>query len=157
MQRNVTLIISNAWRLDFNLGVTSFEPNIQSIRHLVDFALSSTLQQPPRIVNVSSVSSIGSKAPDANNTIAEDLSEKCEATPIGYGQSKYVSERILSTASSKTGLQTCSLRVGQLSGSRTNGAWNSTDSYPMQFKSAETLGCLPRSKEVRLLRQLLKC
>jgi nucleoside-diphosphate-sugar epimerase len=148
MGRNVTLIISNAWRLDFNVGLGSFEPNVQSLRNLVDFSLTSRLKTPPRIINISSVSSIGSKPSSGGQPLLEELSETCESSLMGYGRSKHVSERLLAAASSSTGLQTCSVRVGQLSGSRTNGAWNATDWVALLAKSAETLRCLPSSTEV---------
>ncbi|KAF8550426.1 acetyl-CoA synthetase-like protein, partial [Imleria badia] len=37
----VTMIIHNAWRLDFNLSLASFEPNVKATRNLVDLALDS--------------------------------------------------------------------------------------------------------------------
>ena len=74
MRNSVTLIVHNAWRLDFNLALASFtvrtspprtvavgltrvlQPNIEGVRNLVDFALSSPFQTPPMILNTSSVS-----------------------------------------------------------------------------------------------------
>lgn len=44
-----------AWRVDFNSALLSFETNIRSVRNLVDFSLSSSLQDPPRLLFISSV------------------------------------------------------------------------------------------------------
>jgi hypothetical protein len=44
---------------------------------------------------------------------------------------------------SQRGLQTTTFRIGQISGSSTNGAWAITDWVPILIKSSITLGCLP--------------
>jgi hypothetical protein len=44
-----------AWRVDFVLRLESFEPNVRSLRHLIDLAISSPLQTPPRILFTSSI------------------------------------------------------------------------------------------------------
>lgn len=49
-----------AWRVDFNLALTSFESNIRGLRNLVNFALSSPLTEPARIVFTSSVGTLRS-------------------------------------------------------------------------------------------------
>jgi hypothetical protein len=53
--------VISAWRVDFNLALTSFESSLAAVRSLVDFALSSHLAKPPRIVFTSSVSVLRSK------------------------------------------------------------------------------------------------
>jgi thioester reductase-like protein len=60
----------------------------------------------------------------------------------GYGQSKYVSERILVNAV-KAGLRATIVRVGQLSGMTTNGAWSSSEHVPILFKSSVAMGIVP--------------
>jgi len=57
----------------------------------------------------------------------------------GYGESKYVSERLLV----KAGIDACSLRIGQVSGGHPNGAWATTDWVPILVKSSLALGMLP--------------
>jgi NAD(P)-dependent dehydrogenase (short-subunit alcohol dehydrogenase family) len=53
--------VSAAWRVDFNLALSSFEPSIKAIRILMDFALSTKLAKPPRLVFTSSVSVLRSE------------------------------------------------------------------------------------------------
>lgn len=43
------------WRVDFNLGLSTFEPNVAGVRNLVNFALESKLPMPPRFIFVSTV------------------------------------------------------------------------------------------------------
>ncbi|THV08177.1 acetyl-CoA synthetase-like protein [Dendrothele bispora CBS 962.96] len=39
MKKELTHIIANAWRVDFNLGLTSFESDIKGLRYMIDLAL----------------------------------------------------------------------------------------------------------------------
>ena len=50
------------WRVDFNVSLPSFEPLIAGTRNLVDFALSSAIAGGPRLLFVSSISTLFSKA-----------------------------------------------------------------------------------------------
>ena len=136
MQNSITCIVHNAWRLDFNLAITSFVPNTESTRYLIDFALGSPHEEPPSILFTSSVSTIGAHP---TGRVEEKPGDPRWVAPLGYAQSKFVAESILDAAP----LKTCSIRVGQLSGSRINGAWNVTDWFPMMVKSGEATGCLP--------------
>ncbi|KAL8280977.1 hypothetical protein RQP46_006656 [Phenoliferia psychrophenolica] len=140
MRDSVTLIVHNAWRLDFNLGLASFTPNIEGVRNLVDFALSSPYKQPPMIASTSSVSVISAHP---TGWVAESSANPLHTAPTGYGQSKFVAERILEAAP----LRSSSIRIGQLSGSLRNGAWNISDWFPMLVKSAEAVGCLPSGND----------
>ena len=54
----VTAIIHNAWSVNFNHPLPSFEhPHLAGVRHMIDFALASTHRA--RIAFVSSLSSVG--------------------------------------------------------------------------------------------------
>jgi hypothetical protein len=48
--------VSSGYPVDFGPSLASFEPQILSIRRLVDFSLSSPRVQPPAIVFISSAS-----------------------------------------------------------------------------------------------------
>lgn len=52
---------TSAWRVDFNLALSSFEPLIRGVRSLVDLALASPHPTPARIVFTSSVSVVASQ------------------------------------------------------------------------------------------------
>ncbi|KAJ5805816.1 acetyl-CoA synthetase-like protein [Penicillium pulvis] len=140
MHKSVELIIHNAWRLDFNLGLNSFKPNMDGVVNLINFALTSPLQEHPRIFNTSSISVLSAHP---TGWVAEATADPRFVAPTGYGQSKYIGEKLLEAAP----LTTCSIRIGQLSGSTTNGAWNVTDWLPMLVKSSKVCGGLPAGKE----------
>ena len=48
--------LPTAWRVDFNLALSSFENNVKGTRRLVDLALTSPHPNPARILFVGSVS-----------------------------------------------------------------------------------------------------
>lgn len=70
------------------------------------------------------------------------------AIGLGYGESKYVGERMLYAASKQTGLKTATVRSGQIAGSRSSGSWNTNEWLPSIIKSATTLKCLPTGDDV---------
>ncbi|KAF7321145.1 General substrate transporter [Mycena chlorophos] len=138
LRHSVTLIIHNAWKLDFNLSVASFEPHIHGTRKLADLALSSP--QRPRIVFTSSVASAMNWDP-SKGPCPEELigTEGVSAGSTGYGQSKLVAEQVLA----RSGLSVSALRIGQVCGSLPNGAWAVSDWVPILVKTSVTLGVLP--------------
>ncbi|KAG0691850.1 putative aminoadipate reductase [Suillus ampliporus] len=91
---SVTIIIHNAWRLDFNLGLSSLEPQVQGARNLIDLALSSPHHPKPRFMFTSSISTAQgwdrAKGPFPEE-VQYDAGVVAEGS--GYGASKYVCER----------------------------------------------------------------
>jgi len=88
------VIIHNAWRLDFNLSLASFESNVRSTRKLIDFARAGPHASSTRFLFTSSVASAQSwdraKGPFPEGVV-EDAGV---AVGSGYGEGKYVSERV---------------------------------------------------------------
>ncbi|KAJ7095660.1 putative aminoadipate reductase [Mycena epipterygia] len=137
VRNSVTTVIHNAWKLDFNMNLSSFEPHILGTRHLVELALSSP--RAPKFVFNSSISSALGWNPANGPCPEEVLSEASIAGNNGYGQSKFVAEQILA----KSGLRATSLRIGQVCGSSSTGAWATSDWVPILVKTSLTLGFLP--------------
>ncbi|KII85651.1 hypothetical protein PLICRDRAFT_44986 [Plicaturopsis crispa FD-325 SS-3] len=136
---STTAIIHNAWRLDFNLALSSFETNIRGTRNLVDFALASPHSSSLRFAFTSSIGSTMSWD-RARGVYPEEVQYDASfAVGSGYGEAKYVAERILT----ESGLQTTSIRIGQVAGGHPNGAWSTTDWVPIFVKSSIALGALP--------------
>ncbi|KAF8892830.1 acetyl-CoA synthetase-like protein [Gymnopilus junonius] len=139
VQNSVNVIIHNAWRLDFNLSLSSFESNIRGTKILIDLAYSSPHPSNIKFIFTSSIASAASwdrsLGPYPENVVLDPR----YAVGNGYGESKYVAERILATS----GLNATSLRIGQVSGGRPNGAWATTDWVPILVKSSIALGFLP--------------
>lgn len=67
----------------------------------------------------------------------------------GYSESKWVVERLLQVVTAKTSVRPVSVRIGQLSGSEANGAWNHDDWLPSLVKSSVYLKCMPTMNKVR--------
>ncbi|KAJ3773057.1 putative aminoadipate reductase [Lentinula raphanica] len=140
LHQNLTLIIHNAWRLDFNLSLASFEPHVKGSRILVDLARSSRHSSSIRFLFTSSIAS--AQAWDARLLgpyPEEVVMDPKYAVGGGYGESKYVTERILA----KSGLKATSFRIGQVTGGAPNGAWATSDWVPIIVKSSLTIGVLP--------------
>lgn len=148
LREAATLIIHNAWKVDFNHSLHTFEAiHIRGVRNLIDFSVASPLR--PRIVFISSVSSVGNwRATDATMMKVPDTvpSTLVSAQPMGYAESKAVAEHILDAAARVSGMDLVILRVGQIAGpvGPDNGAtWNETEWFPLLLKTAQTTGMIP--------------
>ena len=150
MLTTVNLIIHVAWRLDFNLGVTAFESSIRDTRALVNFARAAQHRDTVRLLFTCSVASARSWDPLRQGPVPEELIEDPSVSVHGggYGQGKYVAERVLAAS----GIAFSSVRVGQISGGPPRGAWATTDWFPILVKTSVALGALPGSEQVGLIR-----
>ncbi|CCM02157.1 uncharacterized protein FIBRA_04235 [Fibroporia radiculosa] len=139
LSASITHIIHNAWRVDFNLSLASFESQIATAIKLL------ALSPGAYYLFTSSVSVAGGWF-DANcrGAVPEQAlhNSRVAATTSGYGMSKYVVEEVLSKAREQ-GMRTTSLRIAQICGSSTRGAWNTSDWVPTIVKSSVALGALP--------------
>ena len=139
----VTTVIHNAWQVDFNLSVDSFATQIAASRRLVDFSALSKFGA--RLAFVSSVSAVAGLA--GAGRIPEQVYEDW-ATPqaIGYGQAKFVTERLLDAAAKEAGVPATILRLGQVAGPTTEaGVWPKQEWLPSLIASSKYLGKLPES------------
>ncbi|KAG8748024.1 hypothetical protein FRC10_009776 [Ceratobasidium sp. 414] len=127
----------NAWQVDFNLNLQSFEPSIHGTRNLLDLAS----KRAPRFIFTSSVSSVGLGLPGQVYP-EEYIRDPSAPAGFGYGESKHVAEKLLEVARS-AGLQTCVARLGQLTGDNVSGAWSKTDWVPSLVASSLAIGHLP--------------
>lgn len=82
--------------MDFNLALSSFEPNIRGTRMLLDLALASPHAGSLRFTFVSSVASAFGWDPNHGPVPEELLSDPCMAIGSGYGESKHVAEQVRS-------------------------------------------------------------
>lgn len=57
--------IRTAWRVDFNMSLSTFEPLFGGLRDLIDLALKSPHPTPPRLLFASSISIFSSKWPNS--------------------------------------------------------------------------------------------
>ncbi|KAI9836987.1 MAG: hypothetical protein M1819_000636 [Sarea resinae] len=143
--REVTHVIHNAWQVDFNLPLESFESvHIRGVRHLIDFAIESI--QRAKIFFISSVSTIMSYSVRHKGKVPEEIIHDFDvAEGMGYGESKLVAERLLEHASRVSGVRSAVCRVGQIAGPvlSLKGAWNKQEWLPTIVASSKFLGKIP--------------
>lgn len=151
--QSVTHVILNAWPVNFNLSVVSFEKvHIASVRRFADFSVRSS--KSAHIVFVSSLSSVTSGG--LKQSVPEKIvRDNSLPSHMGYGESKYIAERILdaATTASQGRVPTTSLRVGQIAGpvpttdsagdNATLEVWNVQEWFPSLIISSDTLRVLP--------------
>lgn len=133
-------IIHNAWPVNFNLSVESFAPSIHGVRSLAEFSF-----QASKRVAIAFISSVGS-ADLYNGTgpVPETSLPEFSFASTGYGQSKLVGDLILQQAAQKLGVPAAIIRVGQISGPRSDkGVWNRHEWLPTIVSSSVPLGKLP--------------
>ena len=97
---------------------------------------------PSRFVFCSSIASVGVAPSPVKEEASTDFAH---AGATGYGQSKWVAERLCQAASDRVTVA----RVGQLCGDTEHGIWNETEAWPLLVRTADEVGCLPSSGPVR--------
>ena len=144
---NVDVIIHNAWKVDFNMPLETYEyEHIRGTRHIIDLTTGSGRQ--PRIVFISSVSSAGNWANTHGTTTSvpeTPLKEYEVASNMGYGESKNITEQILHIASQRCDARVSVLRLGQIAGSTDpqDPSWSEQEWIPSLIKTSKSLKMLP--------------
>ncbi|RFN54485.1 linear gramicidin synthase subunit d [Fusarium flagelliforme] len=133
-------IIHNAWPVNFNISVSSFESSIRGVRHLIDFSAAAAKDVP--IIFISSIGTAdGWKS---SKPVPEEPLTDITLPQMGYGRSKLAASLILDTAVKNSGIHGASVRVGQIAGPRAQkGIWNKQEFIPSLIASSVYLGILP--------------
>ncbi len=105
MRSCVNVIIHNAWRLDFNLSLSSFESNIRGTSHLVEFARNARYASSLKFLFTSSVTSASSWDQSKGSYPEDVVLDAGYAVGNGYGESKYVAERVSTLLSKKEAIE----------------------------------------------------
>lgn len=92
VKKSVTHVVHNAWRVDFNLSLPSFEKYIAGTRRLVDLCCS--LPKPVKLLFTSSVAAAYKWDTSRGAVPEEVLSDTYVASANGYGASKFVAENV---------------------------------------------------------------
>lgn len=139
--QSVDYIIHNAWPVNFNMAVQSFESQICGVHQLVGL-----LQKTAVKASITFISSVGTADQWSKSTpVPEANLTDFELAAMGYGQSKQVSSMILDDAA-KLGLPASVVRLGQVAGpTTTQGVWNRQEWLPTIVESSVKLGILPDS------------
>ncbi|KAJ3785824.1 hypothetical protein GGU10DRAFT_421302, partial [Lentinula aff. detonsa] len=138
LQQELTAIIHNAWHSNFSSPLPSFESHIRGTRTFIDLARSSERRADIRFLFTSSIT-MSQNWDEREGPYPENLVLDAKtAVGGGYGESKYVAERILA----KSGLEAISLRIGQICGGEPNGAWKSSEWFPLSVRACWSLGAV---------------
>lgn len=139
-----TIIIHNAWAVNFNMDLSGFEPHCRGTRDLINLALQSPRTTKPAFLFVSTVGAIMKASP---SPVKEKLYDFDAASGgLNYAVSKWITEQLCHRASQKTGLEVRILRLAQICGDTKHGMWNTKEAWPMIVASGRTIGCLPVNK-----------
>jgi thioester reductase-like protein len=144
IRESATLIIHNAWPVNFNLSLESFRPQLTGLVNL--FALSAVASQRARLFFVSSISSVlGLRTP---SRLTPEKVVRATDAPFGngYAESKFISEVLCDEASRHLHIPVSLARVGQIAGPvRRTGVWNPVEWLPSLIMSSVRMGALPDS------------
>lgn len=145
--RTVTHIIHNAWPMDFQRGLSSFEPQIETVHRLVTLCEDCYRKQrpltPPQLLFTSSIA-VAAHSPYRKRLPEAPILDPSTTADLGYAQAKWVCERILIEAAKTQGhLRPSIVRLGQLTGSTELGKWNSKEHFPAILKASQLVGSLP--------------
>ncbi|KAK7527343.1 uncharacterized protein IWZ02DRAFT_122405 [Phyllosticta citriasiana] len=143
---SVTTFVHNAWAVDFNHALESYEPtHIAGTRRVVDFSLQSKFRA--HITFISSIASVGNWSSIGSGPVPETFIENDSAPfPQGYGESKHVAGRILAIAAQQAAVPVSIMRCGQLAGSRQErGVWNRHEWLPSIVHTSKNMGIVPQN------------
>ncbi|KAH8673378.1 hypothetical protein BX600DRAFT_455167 [Xylariales sp. PMI_506] len=144
LRGEASLIVHNAWQVNFLLPVPAFRGQIGGLAELLALAHSSP--RGPEVLFVSSVGVAGGD-PWGDGTLREEIHHRSGATlRQGYAQSKYIGERLIEAYVSSSGLPAAVLRVGQVAGpvKSAKGSWNAQEWFPSLVRSSKFIGALPQ-------------
>lgn len=146
LQAETDRIIHNAWPVNFNLPIESFEPFLASCRHLADLA--ATAARRVALTFISSIATAERWHPVRNGrpTIPETRFEDMSLPALGYGRSKMVGSLIIEDCAAPDAgdFPYAIVRVGQVAGPEADkGMWNRQEWLPSIIASSLYLGALP--------------
>ncbi|KAF7552325.1 hypothetical protein G7Z17_g4411 [Cylindrodendrum hubeiense] len=140
--REATHIIHNQWPVNFNWDLSSFEPHIRGVRHLLDFCLDS-----PREVEFLFVSTIGTVSHvSSSDPVPERPNHVLSPDLGGYSASKHICELIIEEHVKFSNHKKAAIcRVGQIAGPvlKDSGMWGKQEWLPTIIASSKHIGLLP--------------
>ncbi|KAF2173929.1 hypothetical protein M409DRAFT_16197 [Zasmidium cellare ATCC 36951] len=150
---SVTHIIHNAWPMDFNRQLPSFESQFMALDNLIWLSRSAFSRRPSTrqtFVFISSIATVGNYPDLSGEQIVREIPmENNDAVDdFGYARAKLVCERIVEdlAANASNEVDAKYVRVGQMTGAQTSGLWNTTEHFPSLAKSSKFVGALPQLK-----------
>ncbi|KAL5002550.1 hypothetical protein BDV10DRAFT_181277 [Aspergillus recurvatus] len=144
---NATDIVHNAWPMSGTRPVSAFEPQLQAMRNLLDLARDIACRpfNAPSRVGFQFISSIGVVGFCGQSRVAEDRVPLSATLPSGYGEAKWICERMVDETLHRHPrlFRAMVVRPGQISGSSTSGFWNPVEHFAFLVKSSQFLRAWP--------------
>ena len=145
---NVDIFVHNAWKVDFNQQLQSFEDHIRGTRSLLDLCKNSPRR--PRLIFMSSIASFGAwNEFKGTEVLAPEaiITDSRVAAKMGYAESKHVAERILGIAATKSQCPISIYRIGQVAGSASpnDSAWPEREWVPSLIRTSKNMALLPEN------------
>lgn len=136
-------VIHNAWPVNFNITVETFEPHIRGVRNVADFAAEADKRV--AVVFISSIATCDKwDTSKHGSTVPERRFEDLGLPGMGYSQSKMVASLVLEDAAEAGDFPAAVIRVGQIAGPESEaGAWNRHEWFPSIVASSLYLGAMP--------------
>ena len=163
---DVTHIIHNAWPVNFNRSLASFETHVYGFCNLIRLALLSSGKRasgspPTRVLFASSIAVAGRFPllnPHGPYEVPEAPLDAENTAEFGYPEAKWVCERVLMAAVEMYGnvyrveeplILGSSVRIGQLTGPEGSGVWNESEHIPIVVRASQKIKALPVIQGVR--------
>lgn len=149
LSQHATHVVHNAWPMSGTRPLSAFTPSLRTMRNLLDLARDVALRSDDRHghrrLAFLFVSSIGAVGCSAGPLVLEERLPLSAALPNGYGEAKWVCERLLDETLHKFPLlfRAAVVRPGQIAGSSTSGFWNPDEHFAFMVKSAQSLRVWP--------------
>ncbi|KAI7780792.1 hypothetical protein LA080_015583 [Diaporthe eres] len=150
--RETTVIVHNAYPVNFLLSLAQFEPHLRGLLNLMKLALKAGAS----LLFVSSISTAMSatgRRQRVPEVVLDTATQVDDLLPQGYAQSKYVCEHMLQAFADGLAARPAPpeaprsvgvLRVGQICGPRFGrGPWNKWEWFPSLVMSSRFLGAAP--------------
>lgn len=142
-----THIVHNAWLMHSKWPIKRFEPQLRIMANMLSLArdISICAQRLVTFEFVSSIATVGYHPLGRRPVVPEERVPISSVLPTGYGDAKYVCERMLEATLDRypRRFRAAAVRLGQIAGSSVNGYWNPTEHISFLVKSSQTLGALP--------------
>lgn len=134
-----TLIIHNAWPVNFVTALEGFKPHLEALRYLLTLSYEAR-HCPPFLY----VSSLGIAYSAGLSHIPEEIFRDFSGVNGGYPQSKFIAERMVEAYARSTGCPAAVLRVGQIAGPvRSGGIWPHREWFPTLLRASSHIKALP--------------
>lgn len=147
MLSGVTHVIHNAWPVNFNRSLASFDSHVRGTRRMVDFCCHSA--HGASLCFLGTIASASNWRGNKGEKVPEQIFEDWNISQsLGYASSKHVAEVLLDAAARRSGVSTTVMRLGQVAGPVTHGSqgmWNKAEWLPSLVASSKQLGKVPDS------------